>query len=63
MADKPSIAIFVHTGDPEPTIFSTAASRKERRALAAWLSEHPELEDLVERAWELAENGDEEDFR
>ena len=50
----PSIAIFVHAGDAEPTVFSTACTKQEQRQLHAWLLEHPDLERLVQLAWALA---------
>lgn len=58
MAAKPSVAIFVHAGDLGPTVFSTACSRAEQHQLRAWLDENPELEELVERAWALAESAE-----
>ena len=54
--ESPSIAIFVHAGDTEPTVFRTAMSKQEEGQLFAWIKEHPDLEELVERAQWLAEN-------
>ena len=54
---KPSIAIFVHAGDLLPSMFSTACSEREDRALCDWLAAHPELGELVSTARDLAERG------
>jgi hypothetical protein len=51
----PSIAIFVHAGDTEPTMFSTAIGKQERDQLYAWLQEHSDLASLVAHAQRLAE--------
>lgn len=51
---KPSIAIFVHAGETEPTVFSTAMSNQEQDQLYAWIEKNPGLEELVQRAQLLA---------
>ena len=58
MISRPSIAIFVYSGDTRPTMFTTAASAAEERHLDAWLAENPDLDALVKVAWHLA-NADE----
>ena len=52
---RPSVAIFIYSGDVSPTMFTTAASPAERRQLDAWLTANPDLDALVSVAWRLAE--------
>jgi hypothetical protein len=58
MAVKPSVGIFVHAGDVAPTIISTACSRFEVRQLDSWLSENPDLEELLHTAKRLVERAE-----
>jgi hypothetical protein len=60
VASEPAVHIAIRVGDPRPSVFSTALSSAENRRLSAWLSEHPELEDLWRRAWDLADEEDDE---
>jgi hypothetical protein len=60
VTSEPAIHIAIRVGDPKPSVFSTALSRAENRRLVAWLSEHPELDELWRHAWQLADAEDEE---
>ena len=60
---KPAVHIAVFAGDQKPSVFSTALSLRERRMLYAWLSKNPTLDEIVQRAWELAEEVDEDKGR
>ena len=55
MAQRPSIHISIFAGSPTPAVFSTALSPAEQRALDAWLAENPDLAQLVDEAWKLAD--------
>ena len=64
MTHAPAIHIAIRVGDPRPSVLSTALSKAENRCLTAWLSEHPDLDELWRRAWELAEaEAGEDDLR
>jgi hypothetical protein len=58
MASEPAIHIAIRVGDALPSVFSTALNSAETRRLSAWLAEHPELDELWRRAWELADADD-----
>jgi hypothetical protein len=58
MSSEPAVHIAVRVGDPAPSVFSTALKPSESRRLEAWLAEHAELDELVRRAWRLAETKD-----
>jgi hypothetical protein len=55
MASEPAVHIAIRVGDALPSVFSTALNGAETRRLAAWLSEHPELDALVRDAMRLAD--------
>ena len=55
---RPAYAIYVRTGAPNPIVFTTADTPRERQQLDEWLSENPELAELVEQAIELAKRAD-----
>lgn len=61
MSHEPAIHIAIRAGDPRPSVFTTALSKAENRRLAAWLAEHPDLNALYQRAWELADAEDDEE--
>jgi hypothetical protein len=51
----PIIAIYVELNEPTPCVVSTATRPLEHRQLEAWLCEHPQLQELVQWALELAD--------
>jgi hypothetical protein len=55
MASEPAIHIAIRVGDALPSVFTTALNGAETRRLAAWLSEHPELDALVREALRLGD--------
>jgi hypothetical protein len=59
MSSEPAVHIAIRVGDAMPSVFSTALKPSETRRLAAWLSEHPELDALIQRARQLVEAEDE----
>ncbi len=61
MVTEPAVHIAIRVGDPRPSVFSTALSKAENRRLSAWLSEHPALDELWRRAWELADAEDDDE--
>jgi hypothetical protein len=61
MTSEPAVHIAIRVGDPQPSVFSTALNSAENRRLTAWLSEHPGLDELYRRAWQLANSEDDED--
>jgi len=63
MSSEPAVHIAIRVGDAKPAVFSTALNSSENRRLAAWLSEHPELDELYRRAWELADAEDDAGWR
>jgi hypothetical protein len=55
MTSQPAVHIAIRVGEPCPSVFSTALNPAESRRLAAWLSEHPDLDALWRKAWALAD--------
>jgi hypothetical protein len=52
-AGAPTVHIAITAGDKRPFVCTTAVSTVETEQLAEWLEEHPELEDIWRRAWNL----------
>jgi hypothetical protein len=64
VSSEPAVHIAIRVNDRAPAIFSTALGKQEHNRLSEWITSHPDLADLVERARALAEaveRGDEEE--
>lgn len=56
----PAVHIAIYADFDRPAVFTTALNRAETRRLAAWLSEHPKLDELARLAWEAADGDPDE---
>jgi hypothetical protein len=51
----PKVVIHVAVDETQPCVIETATTTSEHRKLVAWLSENPDLEQLVVQALALAD--------